>query len=148
MDILTILSLIGGGAGSLITITTFITLFCKPLRERFIAWIRKITDKASVDENIKDLNDKIDKLTVLVKKTIEQNEQLQNDIDNLCEATQASLRNQILILYYDCRRKKYITSYELECLDKLYKNYTELKGNHFIKTCYIYLTTQIEVRDD
>ena len=136
MDILTILSLIGGGAGSLITITTFITLFCKPLREKFVAWIRKITDKASVDESIKDLNDKIDKLTALVEKTIEQNEELQSEMEKQSLALQASLRDAILDLYYKCTGRGSITMFEKQNLDELYKRYTDLKGNHFVEDCY------------
>lgn len=136
MDILTILSLVGGGAGSLITITTFITLFCKPLREKFVAWIRKITDKASVDADIKDLNDKIDKLTALVEKTIEQNEELQSEMEKQSLALQASLRDAILDLYYKCTGRGSITMFEKQNLDELYKRYTDLKGNHFVEDCY------------
>ncbi len=136
MDILTILSLVGGGAGSLITITTFITLFCKPLREKFVAWIRKITDKASVDESIANINDKIDKLTELVEKTIQQNENLQEEMEKQSLALQASLRDSILDLYYKCTERGSITMFEKQNLDELYKRYTDLKGNHFIEDCY------------
>ena len=148
MEPITLITTIGGVCGAIATIIALLTLICKPLRAKFAKWVNKTANTDEFNQKFDDINEKIDKLTELVEKTIKQNEKLQDDIDNLCEATQASLRNQILILYYDCRRKKYITSYELECLDKLYKNYTKLKGNHFIKTCYIYLTTQMEVRDD
>ena len=142
------LGIIGGAAGALVTLSTLITLIIKPLRNKFIKWVRTTTDSDGIDNKIDDINDKLDQLTGLVSQTIEQNKKLQEDMDTLRLALQASLRNQILILYYDCRKKKYITRYELECLNKLYENYINLSGNSFVKAAYTYLTTQIEVRDD
>lgn len=148
MDVISVLGIIGGSAGALVTLSTLITLIIKPLRNKFIKWIRTTTDSDGIDNKIDDINDKLDQLTGLVAQTIEQNKKLQEDLDTLSMALQASLRNQILILYYDCRKKKYISRYELECLNKLYENYINLHGNSFVTAAYTYLTTQIEVRDD
>ena len=148
MDVISVLGIIGGSAGALVTLSTLITLIIKPLRNKFIKWIRTTTDSDGIDNKIDDINDKLDQLTGLVAQTIEQNKKLQEDLDTLSMALQASLRNQILILYYDCRKKKYISRYELECLNKLYENYINRHGNSFVTAAYTYLTTQIEVRDD
>ena len=148
MDVISALGVIGGAAGAIVTLITLTTLIFKPLRNRFIKWVRSTTDSDGMDNKIDDINNKLDQLTGLVAQTIEQNKRLQEDMDTLRMALQASLRNQILILYYDCRKKKYITRYELECLNKLYENYINLGGNSFVKAAYTYLTTQIEVRDD
>ena len=148
MDVISALGVIGGAAGAIVTLITLTTLIFKPLRNRFIKWVRSTTDSDGMDNKIDDINNKLDQLTGLVAQTIEQNKKLQEDMDTLRMALQASLRNQILILYYDCRKKKYITRYELECLNKLYENYINLGGNSFVKAAYTYLTTQIEVRDD
>lgn len=148
MEPLSTLSLIAGGLGSLITIITFITLVFKPLRQRFIKWVSTTAQTESTNQKIDDLNTKIDQITGLVEKSIEQNNKLQKDMDIQNSALQSSLRNQILILYYDCRTKEYITAYESECLDKLYTSYTQLGGNHFIETCYEYLMHNLEVKND
>ena len=148
MDVISVLGVIGGAAGAIVTLITLTTLIFKPLRNRFIKWVRSTTDSDGMDNKIDDINSKLDQLTGLVAQTIEQNKKLQEDMDTLRLALQASLRNQILILYYDCRKKKYITRYEFECLNKLYENYINLGGNSFVKAAYTYITTQIEVRDD
>ena len=148
MEPLSTLSLIAGGLGSLITIITFITLIFKPLRQRFIKWVSTTAQTESTNRKIDDLDTKIDQITGLVEKSIEQNNKLQKDMDMQNSALQSSLRNQILILYYDCRNKEYITAYESECLDKLYTSYTQLGGNHFIETCYEYLTHNLKVKND
>lgn len=148
MEIFSTLSAIGGGLGGIITIMTLVTFIVKPIRKKFVGWITKTAQTESTNTKIDDINNKLDQLTGLVAQTIEQNKKLQEDLDTLSLALQASLRNQILILYYDCRKKKYISRYELECLNKLYENYINLGGNSFVKAAYTYLTTQIEVKDD
>lgn len=148
MDALAILSLIAGGAGSLVTIITFCTLVCKPLREKFIKWVRKITNREEIDKEITNVNDKIDKLTSLVEKTVEQNEALQEEMNKQSEALKASLRNSILKLYYCCLNKEYITTFQLQNLEELYSNYKALGGNSFISKCHDYLISKMEVRDD
>ena len=148
MEIVTGILAIGGLCGAVSTIIALVILIVKPIRNKFAAWVTKTANTNEFSDKFDDINDKLDQLTGLVSQTIEQNKKLQEDIDTLSMALQASLRNQILILYYDCRKKKYITKYELECLDKLYENYINLRGNSFIKACYGCLTTQLEVRDD
>ncbi len=135
MDILTILGLIAGGAGSCITIITFATLVCKPLRERFIKWVRRITNREEIDREISNVNEKIDKLTGLVEKTVEQNAMLQEEMSKQSNALQASLRNSILNLYYKCTERGSITMFEKQNVTMLYENYENLKGNSFISGC-------------
>lgn len=148
MDALTILGLIAGGAGSLITIITFCTLVFKPLREKFVKWVRKITNREEIDKEIVNVNSKIDKLTELVEKTIDQNDKLQKEMDKQSEALKASLRNSILRLYYCCLSKKSITTFQVQNLTELYSNYKTLGGNSFISQCYEYLTTKLEVKEE
>lgn len=146
MDALAILSIIAGGAGSLITIITFCTLVFKPLRERFIKWVRKITNHEEIDKEINSVNDKIDKLTGLVEKTVEQNAMLQNEMAKQSNALQASLRNSILNLYYKCTERGSITMFEKQNLTMLYDNYKNLNGNSFISDCVQELKT-LRVKD-
>ena len=159
MDALAILSIIAGGAGSLITIITFCTLVFKPLRERFIKWIRKIMNREEIDKEIVSVNDKfnkeisginekIDKLTELVEKTVVQNDNLQSEMSKQSEALKASLRNSILKIYYDCKTKGYITTFQLQNVTELFENYKALGGNSFISHLMDEILNKIPVKDN
>ena len=132
MDILTILGLIAGGAGSCITIITFATLVCKPLREKFIRWVRKITNRDDIDKEIANVNDKIDKLTTLVEKTIEQNEKLQSEMELQSKALLSDTRKIILDMCNQISDRGYMSMYESETLSALYESYDALHGNTFV----------------
>lgn len=147
MDILTILGLIAGGAGSCITIITFATLVCKPLREKFIKWVRKITNREEIDKEISNVNEKIDKLTGLVEKTIDQNNKLQDETKMQSEALQASLRNSILKAYHCCTSRGYITSFQAQNVSALFTNYEKLGGNGFIKYTIMPAINRLPVKD-
>ena len=70
MELGEIITKLGGYAGAVVTILSFMTILIKPLRERFVTWIGKISNRD-------DINAKIDALTELVEKSIQQNEEIQ-----------------------------------------------------------------------
>lgn len=127
-------------AGAILTIVSLLTLVVTPLRTKFIGWITKTSGRDGI-------NGKIDNLTALVEKSIEQNNQLQKEMEKQSEALQASMRNSILNLYYKCLAKGSITTYELQNLSELYANYKALNGNSFVSKI-IEIAEHLPVKDN
>ena len=91
--------------GSISTIIALVVLIVKPLRTKFVAWITKTSDKEGI-------NAKIDNLTDLVQKQIEQNDEINAELKKQSMALQANLRNSILVIYNSRMKAGYITIYE------------------------------------
>ena len=135
MEPITLITTIGSVCGAIATIIALLTLICKPLRAKFAKWVNKTANTQEFNDKFADVNGKLDQLTELVTKTIEQNEKLQAEIDKQSNALQATLRNSILNLYYKCKERGSITMFEKQNLIQLYENYTALNGNSFVKDC-------------
>lgn len=114
--------------GSISAIIALVVIIIKPIRTKFIEWISKTSNK-------EEFNSKIDILTELVQKQIEQNDEINIELKKQSMALQASLRNSILVIYNTRTKLGYITMYEKENLAKLYENYTALQGNSFVHNC-------------
>lgn len=140
MELGTLILSIGGFAGALSTTVAFIILIVKPIRNKFVSWISKTADTDNI-------NKKIDRLTELVKTTVEQNKELKSEMTKQSEALKASLRNSILNLYYKCLAKGYITTFELQNVSELYANYKSLGGNSFISKVVDIMTNTLPVKD-
>lgn len=126
--------------GSISTIIALVVLIMKPLRTKFVAWITKTSDKEGI-------NAKIDNLTDLVQKQIEQNDEINAELKKQSMALQANLRNSILVIYNSRMKAGYITIYEKENLAKLQEQYQSLGGNSFIHTCCDELN-ELPIKDD
>ena len=126
--------------GSISTIIALIILVVKPIRTKFVAWITKTSDREGI-------NAKIDNLTELVRKQVEQNEEINAELKKQSLALQCTLRNSILIIYNSRMKAGYMTLYEKENLAKLYSNYTSLGGNSFVHNCYDELN-ELPVKND
>lgn len=114
--------------GSISTIIALIVLIVKPVRTKFVTWISKTSDKDGI-------NQKIDTLTKLVQKQVEQNNEINAELKKQSMALQANLRNSILVIYNARMKAGYISMYEKENLAKLHEQYQSLGGNSFIHTC-------------
>ena len=114
--------------GSISAIIALVVIIIKPIRTKFIEWISKTS-------NQEEFNSKIDTLTELVQKQIEQNDEINTELKKQSMALQANLRNSILVIYNSRMKLGYITMYEKENLAKLYENYTVLQGNSFVHNC-------------
>ena len=119
---------IGSYTGAVVTVIGFVVMIVKPLRERFTKWVSKITNKEIVEK-------KLDDLTKLVEKSIEQNETLERQLNTQNEALKATIRNSILVIYYTQTSKGYMTTFDLSNLTELYDSYLALGGNSFVKKC-------------
>ena len=91
--------------GSISAIIALIVLVVKPIRNKFVDWVTKTSNR---DE----LNTKIDNLTVLVEKQVEQNDIINAELQKQSMALQATLRNSILDIYNTRMQTGFITMYE------------------------------------
>ena len=119
------LNIIAGYCGSISAIIALVVLVVKPIRSKFVDWITKTSNR---DE----LNSKIDNLTELVEKQVEQNDVINAELKKQSMALQASLRNSILDIYNDSIAKGHMTMFEKQNLSKLFSEYKNLQGNSFI----------------
>ena len=119
------LNIIAGYCGSISAIIALVVLIVKPIRNKFVDWITKTSNR---DE----LNAKIDNLTELVEKQVAQNDVINAELQKQSMALQASLRNSILVIYNDSIAKGHMTMFEKQNLSKLFSEYKNLQGNSFI----------------
>lgn len=111
--------------GSVSAIIALVVIIVKPIRNKFVDWVTKTSNR---DE----LNAKIDNLTELVEKQVEQNDIINAELQKQSMALQASLRNSILVIYNDSIAKGHMTMFEKQNLSKLFSEYKNLQGNSFI----------------
>ena len=114
--------------GSISAIIALIVLVVKPIRDKFVTWVTKTSNR---DE----LNTKIDNLTGLVEKQVEQNDIINAELQKQSMALQATLRNSILDIYNTRMQTGFITMYEKQNLAELFKQYEALDGNCFVHNC-------------
>ena len=114
--------------GSISAIIALVVLVVKPVRDRFVTWVTKTSNR---DE----LNTKIDNLTGLVEKQVEQNDIINAELQKQSMALQATLRNSILDIYNARMQTGFITMYEKQNLAELFKQYEALDGNCFVHNC-------------
>ena len=114
--------------GSISAIIALIVLVVKPVRDRFVTWVTKTSNR---DE----LNTKIDNLTELVEKQVKQNANINAELKKQSMALQATLRDSILNIYNSRMKTGFITMYEKQNLAELFKQYEALDGNCFVHNC-------------
>ena len=114
--------------GSISAIIALIVLVVKPVRDRFVTWVTKTSNR---DE----LNTKIDNLTELVEKQVAQNDIINAELKKQSMALQATLRDSILNIYNSRMQLGFITMYEKQNLAELFKQYEALDGNCFVHNC-------------
>ena len=117
--------------GSITTILALITIIVKPIRNRFVGWISKTSGKDN-------LNKKIDKLTALVERQVEQNQSMETELQKQSLALQATLRNSILAIYNSRMKENSIS---------LYESYSSIGGNSFVHNCVDELN-KLPVKED
>ena len=130
--IMELIKLIGGALGSVLTVSAVLTLFVKPIREKFAKWINKTANTQEFENKFTDINGKIDNLTTLVEKSIEQNEKLQAEMELQSKALLSDTRKIILDMCNEITDKGYMSMYESETLSALYESYDALHGNTFV----------------
>lgn len=129
-DLLDIVLRIGSICGALATITAFVALVMKPVREWIIAKIRKITHSDAEEKLNKETNE-------LVKKWIKDNETWQKSIedklDQLRRTDIVQLRNTINTLYEENYESKSLSLRQKDMLIDTFDQYESEGGNHNAK---------------
>ena len=74
------LQTIAGYCTSISAIVALVVLVVKPLRNKFVSWISKTSDRDGI-------NDKIDNLTMLVEKQVEQGDKMSEELDKQSKAS-------------------------------------------------------------
>lgn len=122
------INVIASYCGSISAIIALAVLIIKPLRNKFVSWVSKTSDRDNI-------NQKIDNLTILLEKQIQQNEVMNEEIKKQSLALQATLRNSILDIYNARIKVGYMTMYEKQNVSELFKQYELLGGNCFVHDC-------------
>lgn len=122
------INVIASYCGSISAIIALAVIIIKPLRNKFVSWVSKTSDRDNI-------NQKIDNLTVLLEKQIQQNEVMNEEIKKQSLALQATLRNSILDIYNARIKVGYMTMYEKQNVSELFKQYELLGGNCFVHDC-------------
>lgn len=126
LDVIKNVSVVIGCALSSITL---ITLAIKPFREKFIEW-------AELKSNTCELEDKIDKISDLLKSHIENDDVKMRIIEMQSEATLCILRDRITTMYYTYMEIGSIPAYVRENLVRLYGSYHAMHGNSYVDIIY------------
>lgn len=126
--------------GSISAIIALVILIVKPIRTKFVELITKTSGKD-------DINTKIDTLTELVQKQVEQNEIINTELQKQSMALQATLRNSILDIYNENIEKGYMTMYGKQNLAELFKQYEALGGNCFVHDC-VFELNNLPIKSD
>lgn len=138
MEVLaTIFASLGGIASSILSIATCITLFAKPIRNRFVQWIKNIAfaeTKEQIDLLLLQLNERIE----LIMNQINA-QQGGNDLQT--EALKSLLRNSITHIYYKNENSATLREYEAQILLAHCDIYFRMGGNGFIKQIYEIMKT-------
>lgn len=82
------------------------------------------------DEKIR--QERIDDIKSVLKPISDKIDNIDEKLKATAEGTLASLRNDILTLYYKCCEKGYRNDYDYQNIHEMYDAYKELDGNSFI----------------
>ena len=117
MELLTILTTIGGICGSIVTIIGFLSIILKKPK----SWIQKI----AIDVH----NEQMKEVTILLKK-------IENRLEDQQKADICSLRHSITDIYEKYKNSKSLPINIKQDLCDLYESYTELGGNSYVHQIY------------
>lgn len=117
MELLTILTTIGGICGSIVTIVGLFSLVLKKPK----SWIKKI----AIDVH----NEQMKEVTILLKK-------IESSLKGQQKADICSLRHSITDIYERYKNSKSLPINIKQDLCDLYESYTELGGNSYVHQIY------------
>lgn len=120
---------IGTVIGMVLSFITLITLCCKPIRKRFMAWIRRTSKTDETEEWMHELK-------VMLQNHIALDEKKQAQMDIISDAILDLLRDDITRIYFQYISQKEIPSYEKQNLATLFERYTSMGGNAYIHNIY------------
>lgn len=120
---------IGTVIGLVLSSITLITLCCKPIRKRFIAWIRRTSKTDETAEWMQEFKE-------MLQNHIALDEKKQAQMDIISAAMLDLLRGDITRIYFQYIGQKEIPAYEKQNLVTLFERYTIMGGNSYIHNIY------------
>lgn len=123
------IKIVGSCLGYTLSAITLITMIVKPIRNKFIRWVKQTGD---VDTTKLELTEIKNMLQTHINADVEKQETLKR----LAEAEKASLRNSILHLCDLCLKRNSITSIEKLNLIDMYTEYHNLGGDTYCTDRY------------
>lgn len=124
-----IIKFIGSCVGYIISTITLITIIIKPLREKFIRWIKQTGDVEATKLELSEIKD-------MLQTHLDADKEKQEVLKRLAEAEKASLRNSILHLCDVCLKRESITSIEKLNIIDMYTEYHNLGGDTYCTDRY------------
>lgn len=133
--------------GCILTCISLVTLLCKPVRNKFIGWIRKNTNISEAEKSINELRNNLTKLSEAVQQHLANSEKFQNEIrEEFKTVNQEILRladNDVLVLrdcilekYFECKNRGYVEEHERESIAAMHERYIEKGGNSYEHFAY------------
>lgn len=133
--------------GCILTCITFVTLLCKPLRNKFIEWIRKTSNISESEKAIKELRKNFDEMNQTIRQHLEDSTQFRKEIkdqfDNLNQEISRLtgndvlvLRDRILEIYFKAKERGYMEDRERETMAALHNQYVQEGGNSYEHVIY------------
>ncbi len=123
-----------------ITAASFLTVVIKPLRSRFVGWLRTSVGAERQNSIIEQIKTALDEQSGSINKRLEKifNEnKLQNRLIEIhTEAHLCTIRNRITNIYYRYYEAEKIPSFEMKNLIEHYELYKKLGGNSYIDRLY------------
>ena len=120
---------IGTVIGLILSAITLITLCCKPIRKRFVSWIRHTS---KTDETVQWMQE----FKEMLQNHIALDEKKQAQMDLISAAMLDLLRDDITRIYFQYIGKKELPAYEKQNLATLFERYTKMGGNAYIHNVY------------
>lgn len=128
---------VGAIIGVMVTIFGVVTGLVKPIRKKFIAWLRNAVNVDDYNMQIKDVHDEIRDLSNTVSGWVEQqrlhNESVDRRFDELAdlnaqlkEADFYTLGNVIREVYHENKNYKRLSEHDYALCDKVYKLYHDV----------------------
>lgn len=135
-ELIEIIKIVGCIIGYLLSAITLITMVVRPIRKKFIKWLKAVGGTDIIEENMIGIKTDFDELKQMLQTHIATDEIKTSMLQRLAEAEKASLRNSILHLCDMCLRKESITSIEKLNLIDMYKEYHNLGGDTYCTDRY------------
>ncbi len=120
---------IGAVIGLVLSSITLITLCCKPIRKRFISWIRRTSKTNETTKWMQEFKE-------MLQNHIALDEKKQAQMDLISAAMLDLLRDDITRIYFQYISQKELPAYEKQNLAILFERYTKMGGNAYIHNIY------------
>lgn len=104
---------------------TLVKFYSKDISEHY-------DEKHQKEEDIKQANEKLTKLTLMVEQLQKDNEKQNKKIENLIDSDVQDIRSWIVQQHHACKQGKHLDDFEMDCVEKRFACYDKEGGNSYI----------------